>query len=146
SALTRTTPGRAMAPEPGRLDILVFGAHLSGMALNGDLKAMGGRFVRTATTAAAYRMKRLPGAIARPGVVRVSADGAALDGEIWSLPFEGVGKLLATIPAPLGLGQVELADGTRVTGFLAEAAALDGAEDITAHGGFRAFMAATVPA
>ncbi|MFG1305478.1 allophanate hydrolase [Xanthobacter autotrophicus] len=131
------------AEEPGRLDVLVFGAHLSGMALNGDLKAMGGRFVRTAATSATYHMKRLPGAVARPGVVRVNADGAVLEGEIWSLPYEGVGKLLASIPGPLGLGQVELADGTRVTGFLAEAAALDGAEDITAHGGFRAFMAAT---
>ncbi|MDI4665948.1 allophanate hydrolase, partial [Xanthobacter autotrophicus] len=130
-----------VAPEPGRLDICVFGAHLSGMALNGDLKALGARFVRPATTAAAYRMKLLPGAVARPGVVRVKENGAAVEGEIWSLPFEGVGQLLATIPAPLGLGQVELSDGTRVAGFLAEAAALDGAQDITAHGGFRAFMA-----
>ncbi|MFS8037903.1 allophanate hydrolase [Xanthobacter sp. AM11] len=126
--------------EPGRLDICVFGAHLSGMALNGDLKAMGGRFVRTAATAPAYRMKLLPGAVPRPGVVRVCADGAAIAGEIWSLPMAGVGQLLATIPAPLGLGQVELEDASRVTGFLAEAAALVDAADITAHGGFRAFL------
>lgn len=86
-------------------------------------------------------MKLLPGAIARPGVVRVATDGAAVEGEVWSLPYEGVGRLLASIPAPLGLGQVELADGTRVAGFLAEAAALEGTRDITGFGGFRAFMA-----
>lgn len=135
-------PPLAPATEAGRLQVCVFGAHLSGMALNGDLKAMGGRFVATARTAPAYRMKLLPGDVARPGVVRVNADGAALAGEIWSLPFEGVGRLLASIPAPLGLGQVELEDGTRVAGFLAEAAALEGARDITAHGGFRAYMTA----
>lgn len=135
-------PPLAPAQEPGRLDVCVFGAHLSGMPLNGDLKAMGGRFVRAAKTVPSYRMKLLPGAVPRPGVVRVNADGAAVEGEVWSLPFEGVGRLLATIPSPLGLGQVELDDGTRVTGFLAEAAALDGARDITAFGSFRAFTTA----
>ncbi|QRG06166.1 allophanate hydrolase [Xanthobacter dioxanivorans] len=134
-------PAPLPAPvESGRLDICVFGAHLSGMALNGDLKAMGGRFIRAAATAPVYRMKLLPGGTPRPGVVRVQENGAALEGEIWSLPFDGVGQLMATIPAPLGLGQVELADGTRVTGFLAEAAGVDGSEDITAHGGFRAYV------
>ncbi|MEP9353788.1 allophanate hydrolase [Xanthobacter sp. KR7-65] len=128
-------------PDPDRLDVCVFGAHLSGMALNPDLCALGGRFVRTARTAPTYRMKLLPGGVPRPGVVRVTTDGAAVEGEIWSLPFEGVGRLMATIPAPLGLGQVELADGSRVTGFLAEAGALAGAQDITSFGGFRAFMA-----
>lgn len=135
-------PPLAPAMEPGRLDVCVFGAHLSGMPLNGDLKAMGARFVRAAKTVPAYRMKLIPGAVPRPGVVRVNADGAPVEGEVWSLPFEGVGRLLATIPAPLGLGQVELEDGSRVTGFLAEAAALDGARDITSFGSFRAFAAA----
>jgi allophanate hydrolase len=135
-------PPLATAQEPGRLDVCVFGAHLSGMPLNGDLKAMGARFVRAAKTVPSYRMKLLPGAVPRPGVVRVTADGAAVEGEVWSLPFEGVGRLLATIPAPLGLGQVELEDGSRVTGFLAEAAALDGARDITQFGSFRAFAEA----
>ncbi|MCL8382967.1 allophanate hydrolase [Xanthobacter aminoxidans] len=137
-----TLPPLAAAQEPGRLDVCVFGAHLSGMPLNGDLKSMGARFVRAAKTVPSYRMKLLPGAVPRPGVVRVTADGAAVEGEVWSLPFEGVGRLLATIPAPLGLGQVELDDGSRVTGFLAEAAALDGAQDITRFGSFRAFAAA----
>jgi allophanate hydrolase len=36
---------------------------------------------------------------------------------------------------------VRLADGREVTGFLVEAAGLDGAEEITAHGGWRAFLA-----
>jgi allophanate hydrolase len=137
----------AAAPiGPDRLEVCVFGAHLSGMALNGDLKAMGGRFVADAETAPAYRMKLLPGAQPRPGVVRVGAGGAALKGEIWSLPMAGVGRLLATIPAPLGLGQVELADGRRIAGFMAEAVEVADAPDITQFGGFRDFVASRMSA
>ncbi len=132
----------APAVEPGRLEVCVFGAHLSGMPLNGALKAMGGRFVAEARTAPTYRLKLLAGGEPRPGLIRVRAEGGEIAGEIWSLPFEGVGQLLATIPAPLGLGQVELSDGRRVAGFLAEAGEVEDAPDITAHGGFRAFMEA----
>ena len=52
---------------------------------------------------------RMVGAVvSRAADEREATDGAAVEGEVWSLPFEGVGRLLATIPAPLGLGQVDL--------------------------------------
>ncbi len=139
--------GEAAPPAPalpapsseGRLDVCVFGAHLSGMGLNRELLELGGRLVAPVKTAPIYRMSLLKGAVARPGVVRVASGGAALAAEVWSLPFAGVGRLLARIPAPLGLGSVTLADGSDVTGFLCEAAGIDGCEDITSYGGFRAF-------
>ena len=49
-----------------------------------------------------------------------------------------VGALLDTIPAPLGLGSVELDDGSAVIGFLAEEHGIRGAQDITIAGGWRA--------
>ena len=55
-------------------------------------------------------------------------------------PAEGLGRLLAALPRPMALGSVELADGTHVPGFLCEPAALEGAEDITAYGGWRAYL------
>ena len=136
----------AQAPLPApvaddRLPVCVFGAHLSGMGLNRELLELGGQFVAEVETAPLYRMVLLPGAVARPGVSRVLEDGAAITGEIWSLPFEGVGRLLARIPAPLGLGNVTLEDGSVVAGFLAEAAGTQGCPDITGFGGFRAFAA-----
>lgn len=133
-------PPLAAAPDPDRMHVCVFGAHLSGLPLNGELQGFGGRFVASVTTAPRYGMFLLDGAVARPGVTRVPQNGAALAGEVWSLPLEGVGRLLATIPAPLGLGSVELSDGTRVTGFLAEAAEMAGRPDITDAGGFRAYL------
>ncbi|TCT03535.1 allophanate hydrolase [Aquabacter spiritensis] len=130
--------------ETGRLDLCVFGAHLSGMGLNGEVLELGGRLVAPVTTAPLYRMALLAGGVPRPGVVRVTSGGAALAGEVWSLPYEGIGRLLARIPAPLGLGRVTLDDGREVLGFLAEAAGTEGCPDITAYGGFRAFAASRV--
>jgi allophanate hydrolase len=93
-------------------------------------------------TAPLYRLFRLPGgAVVRPGMVRVAESGAAIAGEIWRLPTEAVGAFLANIPQPLGLGDVELDDGRRLKGFLCEAIATSGAEEITPFGGWRAFLA-----
>jgi allophanate hydrolase len=44
----------------------------------------------------------------------------------------------------LCIGKVRLADGTEVSGFLCEPAALDHARDITAFGGWRAYCASLV--
>jgi allophanate hydrolase len=119
------------------------GAHMSGLPLNGELTKLGGRFIKAATTAPAYRLYALAGGPPpRPGLMRAE-DGRAIDIEVWALPRTAVGAFLQGIPAPLGLGTVVLADGETVNGFICEAAGLDGARDITAFGGWRAYLAAT---
>jgi allophanate hydrolase len=140
-------PLAPMAPLPdgageGEAEIVVVGAHLSGMALNHELTGLGGRFLRAVDTAAEYRLYVLAGGPPRrPGLIRVGRSrGAAIATEVWALPLEGFGRFVAAIPAPLGIGTLRLADGTAPKGFLCEAAAIDGAEDITALGGWRAFM------
>ena len=62
--------------------------------------------------------------------------------ELWALPPAAFGTFVAAIPAPLGVGKVTLDDGRQVTGFLCEAHALAGAEEITGFGGWRAYCAA----
>lgn len=128
---------------PDETEMVVLGAHLSGMPLNRDLVALGGRFRRSVMTAPIYRLYALQGGPpARPGLVRVgSGDGAAIATEVWALPFDGLGRFVGAIPAPLGIGTVRLADGTAPKGFLCETAGLAGAEDITAHGGWRDYVA-----
>ena len=124
------------------LAIAVVGAHLSGMPLNGQLLERGGVFESCAETAPHYRLHALPGGtVPKPGLVRVAADGAAIAIEVWALPVAAVGSFLALIDAPLGLGIVALANGRRVHGFLCEAHALEGATDITEHGGWRRYLA-----
>jgi allophanate hydrolase len=140
--LPDVTPSAASGAWPG-LDLVVLGAHMSRLPLNRDLVALGARFVAECRTAPRYRLFRLPGGtVARPGMVRVADNGAAIAGEIWRLPSDAVGAFLAGIPRPLGLGDVELSDGRGLKGFLCEAVATTGAEDITRFGGWRGYLAA----
>ncbi|GGO90244.1 amidase [Nocardioides phosphati] len=128
-----------------RIDLVVAGAHLAGEPLNADLVARGGRFVRSARMESDYRMYVVDGPLPRPGVTRLPAgepgEPTALAVEVWSLPATALAGFQATIAPPLGLGQVDLADGTRVLGFLCSADGVDPARDITAYGGWRAWRA-----
>jgi allophanate hydrolase len=148
-ATTQVAPRRAAAAFATALPasepvvaIAVVGAHLSGLPLNPQLLALGAHSREVTQTAPHYRLFALPDTTpAKPGLLRVDAGGAAIEVEVWSLPSARVGAFLASIVAPLGLGTVELADGRRVHGFLCEAHALASAVDITAHGGWRAYLA-----
>ncbi|MEV5954264.1 allophanate hydrolase [Streptomyces sp. NPDC051987] len=126
--------------EP-RVRLAVVGAHLTGQPLNPQLLALGAVRERTTTTAPVYRLHALTTTPPKPGLVHVGAGGAAIETEVWNLPAEGLGRLLSALPRPMTLGRVELADGTGVPGFLCEPGATAGAEDITRHGGWRAFLA-----
>ena len=130
--------------------IAVVGAHLSGMPLNGELKALGARLLETTRDRA-----RLPAlcalrqrAAASPGLLRVgTGKGSAIEVEIWALRAEGFGRFVAAVPPPLSIGTLRLADGRTVKGFLVEAEAVTGARDISSFGGWRAYPAqAKVPA
>jgi allophanate hydrolase len=129
------------------MKIAVVGAHLSGMPLNAQLTERGAQLSQATSTAASYRLYTLPGTVPpKPGLRRVSADGAAIALEVWDMPQDQVGSFLALIPQPLGLGNVELADGSWVTGFICEGHALEAAQDVTEHGGWRAYVGSRKPA
>jgi len=131
------------ATEPV-LPIAVVGAHLAGLPLNGQLLERGATLAECTRTAPRYRLYELAGTQPRkPGLLRVAEGGAAIELEVWHMPQAAVGSFLALVPQPLGLGAIELADGRHVHGFLCEAAALQGARDITAHGGWRAWLRST---
>ncbi|HKY87583.1 MAG TPA: amidase family protein, partial [Pseudorhodoplanes sp.] len=122
--------------------IAVVGAHLSGMPLNGELRALGARFLEKTQTAPDYKLFALDGTRPpKPGLLRVEeGKGAPIEIEIWALPAEGFGRFVAGIPAPLGIGTLTLPDGRGVKGFLVEAEAINGARDISHFGGWRAYM------
>lgn len=133
-------PKPTPSPEPSRINLVVCGAHLSGLPLNHQLTDLGGVLVQSARTAPRYRLYALPGGPPeRPGLIRQTEGGAEIEVEVWSLPLDQVGGFLAGIPAPLGLGSVELADGTWEKGFICEGFAVQGALDITRLGGWRAY-------
>jgi allophanate hydrolase len=78
-------------------------------------------------------------------MLRVAAGaGSSIAVEVWALSATAFGKFVAAIPPPLSIGTVRLADGRGVKGFIVEPADIGGARDISALGGWRAFMAETV--
>ena len=122
--------------------IAVVGAHLSGMALNGELKALSARLLEEAVTAPDYKLYALDTTPPKPGMLRVEhGTGASIKLELWALSAATFGKFVAAIPPPLSIGTVRLADGREVKGFIVEPAAVNGARDISSFGGWRAFMA-----
>jgi allophanate hydrolase len=132
-----TTPEIA----PGFLAIVVCGAHMRGLPLNHQLTTRGGYFVRQTQSASCYRLYALPGGPpVRPGMVSVMDGGAAIDVEVWAIPQEQMGSFLAGIPSPLGLGKVQLQDGSLAIGFTCEGSAVATAVDITHFGGWRAYL------
>jgi len=112
------------------------------LPLNGQLVERGATLVEQTRTAPRYRLYALPATVPpKPGMVRDEAAGRSIDVEVWALPLREVGGFLASIAPPLGLGSVELEDGRFVHGFLCEAYAVANARDVSAFGGWRAFLA-----
>jgi allophanate hydrolase len=127
----------AATPDPLGADetaLFCLGAHMSGLPLNHELTALGGRFLRAARTRPTYRLHALG---QRPGLVR-GGEGA-IAGEVWALPTVAIGALLTRVAPPLGFATIDLADGPCL-GFLAEAAGVAEMPDITRFGGWREFL------
>jgi allophanate hydrolase len=124
----------------GQVRVAVAGAHLRGQPLHADLLRTGARFVRACRTGPHYRfmgfMNLKP---PRPGLLRDEDRAGSIDVEIYDIPMEGFGRLVASVAPPLAIGTIELADGESVKGFLCESWAAQDAEDITDFGGWIAF-------
>jgi allophanate hydrolase len=133
---------------PDTVRVAVVGAHLSGMPLNVQLTERGARLIGPAHTEPDYRFFALPNSQPpKPGLLRVQAgQGAPIALEIWEMPLAHFGSFVALIPSPLGIGTLQLADGSTVQGFLCEPQALIGATDITDFGGWRAYLASLTSA
>ncbi len=136
------TSGGSLEAVVTSIPLAVVGAHLSGQPLNEQLVSRGARLAARTTTSARYRLVALAESVPpKPGLARVSEGGASIEVEVWDVPAETFGSLVAAIPAPLAIGKLELADGTWVSGFVCEPVGLDGAEDITRFGAWRAYLA-----
>lgn len=117
------------------------GAHLRGQPLNSQLTSRGARFVCSTRTAPRYRLFALAKTKPpKPGLRRVAETlPHGIEVEVWALDEAAFGSFVAEVPAPLGIGTLELEDGTSVKGFLCEPYALESARDITEFGGWLAF-------
>ncbi len=129
------------------VQLAVVGAHLRGMPLEWQMRKAGARFVEATTTSANYQLFALANTQPpKPGLVRANSAGQAGQAiaiEIWDMPVRTFGAFVEAIPAPLGIGSIETADGRIVKGFICEPLAVtpeSGARDITRFCGWRAWL------
>jgi allophanate hydrolase len=139
-----STSGR---DTPHAVPLVVIGAHMTGMPLNGELQVLGATFLRNCRTAPSYRIYELPeGQLPKPGLLRVGPDaGVSVEVEIWSLNAAAFGIFVSRVPEPLTIGTVRLIDGSEEKGFLVEEIAVRQARDISEFGGWRGYKLALKP-
>lgn len=137
----------AFGQAASSVTVAVCGQHMRGFALHSQLEDLGAEFLGAARTAPTYRLFALPGTLVKPGLLRSAPGGASIEVELCRMSAAAFGALVASAPAPLGFGSVELEDGSEVNGFLVEASAVVGAggeplpnvQEITDLGSFAAF-------
>jgi allophanate hydrolase len=123
------------------VELFVVGAHLAGQPLEHELRDLGARWDRPARTSAAYALRALDTVPRKPGLARVGFEGGApVEGEVWLISEGALGRFLASLPAPMTLGRVELSDGRWAVGFGCTQEAASAGEDITKYGGWRAWL------
>jgi len=120
--------------------LAVNGTLMRGLELNGNLLAAGATFVRETRTAPVYRLWSINDR--HPAMVRVATGGVAVAVEVWSVPAAGLAEILLKEPPGLAIGKVRLEDGSDVLGVLGEPILCEGHREITAHGGWRAYLVA----
>lgn len=140
SSIAKEATTAAAAPATVRLAVV--GAHLTGMPLNHQLTSRDAAFVERCRTSSNYQLYALANTTPpKPGLVKAMTAGAPIEVELWDVPLDRFGSFVAEIPSPLGIGSLELEDGRVVKGFICEPIGLQGARDITAFGGWRAYLA-----
>lgn len=123
------------------IEIAVVGAHLTGMPLNFQLRTRSATLKQVTKTAPHYALFALPNTSPpKPALAYRHSDGHAIEVEVWQIPLAYFGAFVAEVPAPLGIGNVQLQDGRWVKGFICEGYALNDATDISEFGGWRSYL------
>jgi allophanate hydrolase len=137
------TPAIAPPVAPhGCILMAVVGAHLTGQPLNWQMTQRRARLLRATRTHGDYRLYAVPNTKPpKPGLVYAPGfGGQGIEVEVWAMPEDTVGSFLNSIPPPLSLGTLRLADGSTVKGFLCEPSGISGAQEITHLGGWRKYV------
>ncbi|NUU60444.1 allophanate hydrolase [Paenibacillus agri] len=128
---------RILLKQEDRITVAVCGLHMRDMPLTHQMTGLGAVFLEETVTAPKYELYKLQTEPPKPGLIRAEQGGSSILVELWEMPSASFGAFAASIPAPLGIGRVELSDGRQVSGFLCEAYATVNAENISLFGGWR---------
>jgi len=126
-----------LKPEKPAVLVAVCGLHMRGYPLEKQMLEYEAHFICEALTAPKYQLFQLPTTPAKPGLLKGTTGSASIQIEIWEMPLTKFGEFVSLIPSPLGIGKIELQDGSEVSGFICEAYACESAENITSAGSWR---------
>lgn len=128
-------------PDDLAFELMVFGAHMRGMARHA---AMGGApYLGVYRTEARYRIHTVRDV--HPGLYRLSdgeAGGASVEGELYRVSRGLWPAVEASLPPGMYRGRVTLEDLSEVEGLLFPRELAAGFPDISRYGGWRAYMRA----
>ena len=119
--------------------LAVNGTLMRGLALNPNLVTAGATFVREDETDACYRIWSIDDR--HPAMIRTLGEGTNVAVEVWDVPVAGLASILLAEPPGLAIGKVVMRDGSIVLGVLGEPFLCEGKREITAYGGWRAYVA-----
>lgn len=123
-----------------RVKLAVNGTLMRGLKLNPNLINAGATFAREAKTEPCYRIWSIEDV--HPAMKKVASGGIAVPLEVWDVPVEGIAAILLQEPPGLCIGLVQLDDGEVTLGVLGEDFLIASrGKEITAHGGWRAYIA-----
>lgn len=128
-----------MVDDAERVKLAVNGTLMRGLKLNPNMIAVGATFVREDRTEPAYRLWTIDDN--HPAMIRVTdGSGVSVAVEIWDVPFGGIAGILIDEPSGLSIGKVKLEGGETVLGVLGEPALVEHQREISAYGGWRAYV------
>ncbi|MCR0981025.1 allophanate hydrolase-related protein [Roseomonas populi] len=133
-------PAEVPGIPPGNVALVVNGGLMRGMRAHDRMLQAGAVFLREVTTAPRYRLWSIADRF--PGMLHAPAGGAAIGAELYAVPRAGFAGIVESEPDGLCVGRVLLSDGTAPLGVLAEPRLVEGRTEITAHGGWRAYVLA----
>jgi hypothetical protein len=124
----------------GQIALVVNGGLMSGLRAHKRMLAVNAVLLREVRTAPVYRLWSIRDRF--PGMIRVIEGGASITAELYAVPRLGFAQVLEEEPDGLSVGRLMLDDGSGPLGVLAEPRLVEGMEDITGFGGWRAYVEA----
>ena len=122
-----------------KVQFAVNGTLMRGLELNKNLLNVGATFNREDKTDPNYRIWSINDV--HPGMYRVKNGGTSVELEVWDVPADGLVNVLMSEPPGLSVGNVHMADGSKLLGVLAEPYRTEGMVEITKFGGWRKYIA-----
>ncbi len=113
------------------ISIAVCGLHKKGYMFENQLTEQGAIFLEKTKTAEKYKLYKINSTPVKPGMVRDEENGTYIEVDVYDIPVANLGIFMKLVKRPLYIGEIELADGRWVKGFLCEPYAVKNTEDIS---------------